>query len=172
MSNSFIAIDYHFPPLSIPPFSTPSINTYPILPPLQVLPFDVLRRQLMTMAPGPEVFLTFRNEFARSLAVFRSVVVVSGCVGACVFFIYLLKFVSRLSSSVCKDNVSHTQKWRQSKTNLNSFCAFLVANNRSDPICLPLRRHNDFLFARQYGWIPSGDWRPPPRQVRGVVSWL
>jgi len=36
----------------------------------QVLPFDVLRRQLMTMAPGPEVFLTFRNEFARSLAVF------------------------------------------------------------------------------------------------------
>jgi hypothetical protein len=36
----------------------------------QVLPWDVLRRRIMGQSNGPETFLTARNEFARSLAVF------------------------------------------------------------------------------------------------------
>ena len=35
----------------------------------QILPWDTLRNQLLTLAPSPEVFLTLRNEFSRSLSV-------------------------------------------------------------------------------------------------------
>jgi hypothetical protein len=30
-----------------------------------VVPWDALRRRMVELAPGPELFLTFRNEFAR-----------------------------------------------------------------------------------------------------------
>ena len=36
----------------------------------RVVPWDLLRRELMRLAPRPEEFLTMRNEFARSLATF------------------------------------------------------------------------------------------------------
>mmetsp|Transcript_107741 Transcript_107741/g.313601 ORF Transcript_107741/g.313601 Transcript_107741/m.313601 type:complete len:357 (+) Transcript_107741:1539-2609(+) len=35
----------------------------------QILPWDTLRNQLLSLAPSPEVFLTLRNEFSRSLSV-------------------------------------------------------------------------------------------------------
>ena len=35
-----------------------------------VVPWDLLRRELFSLAPHPEEFLTMRNEFARSLATF------------------------------------------------------------------------------------------------------
>jgi len=50
--------------------ATKATDLVPIFETLaSVLPWDVLRRQLCALAPGPEAFLTFRNELARSLAV-------------------------------------------------------------------------------------------------------